>query len=71
MNSMPIMPTYSELVIENARLTARVEDLREALSGALDHLEYIDRNHPATGGWGVRKERISQARVVLKEPTDG
>jgi len=37
----------------------------EALEDCIDSLEYVNRTHPESSGWGVRSERISKARDAL------
>jgi len=50
---------------EIARLRAINAKLLAACAGALDSLEYIERNHPGLSGYGVRQEWIVQLHATI------
>lgn len=53
------------VIKEDAPLIVAAPDMQEALEGALDSLDYVERNHPGLTGYGVRGERIAAARAAL------
>lgn len=48
-----------------AHLFAAAPDLLAALEGTLDSLLYLDDNIPGLVGYGVRQQRIAEARAAL------
>lgn len=43
----------------------------KVIQDLIDCLEYVDRRHPETSGWGVRAQRIHEARDLMNaEPVN-
>lgn len=41
--------------------------LIEALKGCVESLEYVERALPQMTGWGVRQQRIEEAKNLIEE----
>ena len=44
-----------------------VKQIRLALEGAIDSMEYVNRHHPEATGHGVRAERVIACKAALEE----
>jgi hypothetical protein len=57
-----ILPEMMRLADET-----KMARIRAALADCIDSLEYVDRAHPGTSGWGVRAARVEAAKDALTE----
>jgi hypothetical protein len=55
-----------DLLGELAAAKAENQRLRRALKDCIESLEYVDKAHPGTTGYGVREQRIAAARKALE-----